>query len=184
MVCSMMVFLDRDGTINVERHHLASVEGMQLLPGAAAGIRLLNQLGCPVVVISNQPVVARGGCSLEMLDTINRRMVELLASEGASLDAIYTCPHSPEDGCACRKPKTGLIEKGRRAFRAELARSFVVGDKCSDIQAGLASGATTFLVRTGHGLGTERSGKCMPDYVVDDLEIAAERICAIIQKAP
>jgi D-glycero-D-manno-heptose 1,7-bisphosphate phosphatase len=184
MVCSMMVFLDRDGTINVERHHLASVEGMELLPGAADGIRLLNQLGCPVVVISNQPVVARGGCSPETLDAINRRMVELLASEGAALDAIYACPHSPEDGCTCRKPKTGLIEKGRRAFEAELARSFVVGDKCSDIRAGLASGATTFLVRTGHGLDTERAGECEPDYIVDDLRDAAERIYGIIQRNP
>jgi D-glycero-D-manno-heptose 1,7-bisphosphate phosphatase len=177
-----MVFLDRDGTINVERHHLASVEGMELLPGAADGIRLLNQIGCLVVVISNQPVVARGGCSLETLEAINRRMVELLASEGASLDAIYVCPHSPEDGCTCRKPKTGLIERGRRAYGNEVGRSFVVGDKCSDIQAGLNSGATTLLVRTGHGRDTESSGECKPEYVVDNLKVAAEQICGIIQR--
>src|ERR1700733_2898288 len=103
-------------------------------------------------------------------------MVELLGSEGVALDAVYTCPHSPEDGCTCRKPKTGLIKKGRRAYGAEVAPSFVVGDKCSDIQAGLTSGATTFLVRTGHGLDTERSGECKPDYIVEDLKAAAERI--------
>ncbi len=110
----MLVFLDRDGTINVERHHLTSVEGMQLLPGAAEGIRMLNRLGVPVVVISNQPAVGRGECLPETLRAINRRMVELLAADGAVLDGIYVCPHLPEDGCACRrKPKTGLIERCR-----------------------------------------------------------------------
>jgi D-glycero-D-manno-heptose 1,7-bisphosphate phosphatase len=177
----VIVFLDRDGTINVERHHLASVEGMELLPGASEGIRMLNRIGCPVVVISNQTVVGRGECSLETLEAINRRMVELLANEGAALDGIYVCPHVPEDGCTCRKPKTGLIEDAVRAFGAE-SGGFVIGDKCSDILAGLNSGATTFLVRTGHGLHTERSGNCTPHYIVDDLKTAAERICFIIQR--
>ena len=178
----VIVFLDRDGTINVERHHLASVDGMQLLPRAADGIRLLNELCCRVVVVSNQPVVARGGCSLETLDAINQRMVELLAREGAALDAIYVCPHSPEEGCTCRKPKTGLIEKGRLTFGAELTRSFVVGDKCSDIETGRSTGAITLLVRTGHGLEAEHSESCTPDYIVDDLKAAAEQICCIIQR--
>jgi D-glycero-D-manno-heptose 1,7-bisphosphate phosphatase len=179
---SGIVFLDRDGTINVERHYLASVSGMQLLPGAAQGIRMLNESGLAVVVISNQPVVARGGCSLETLDAINRRMVELLAADGAALDGIYTCPHRPEDGCVCRKPKIGLIEQAWRDLDARSARSFLVGDKCSDIQAGRNAGATTFLVRTGHGLEAELSGNCTPDYIVNDLKAAAERICCIIHR--
>ena len=178
----MLVFLDRDGTINVERHHLASVEGMQLLPGAAEGIRLLNGLGVPVVVISNQPVVGRGLCTPETLGAINRRMVELLAAAGAVVDGIYVCTHLPEDHCACRKPKTGLMEDAARALATSPAGSFMVGDKCSDVQAGLSSGATTFLVRTGHGRETERSGNCTPDYIVDDLKAAAERICCIIHR--
>ena len=116
----VLVFLDRDGTINVERHHAWLPRSEGYVPVAARssrqGIRLLNQLGCPVVVISNQPVVARGGCSLETLDTINQRMVELLARVGATLDAIYICPHSPGRWRLrfCRKPETGLLEKGRR----------------------------------------------------------------------
>ena len=178
----VLVFLDRDGTINVERHHLTSVEGMQLLPGAAEGIRMLNRLGIPVVVISNQPSVGRRECLPETLRAINRRMVELLAADGAALSGIYICPHLPEDDCACRKPKTGLIEDAARALGTNPAGSFLVGDKCSDVQAGLSAGATTFLVRTGHGLEAERSGNCTPDYIVDDLKAAAEQICCIIHR--
>lgn len=176
-----LVILDRDGTINIERNYLSSIENMELLPGAAEGIRILNRLNCPVVVISNQPVVARGDCSLETLEAIHRRMNALLAGEGAAVDAIYFCPHSPADNCACRKPKTALFEKARDAFTADLARSFVVGDKCSDIQAGRGIGATTFLVRTGHGLETERARECCPHHVVDDLKAAAAGISSIIR---
>ena len=179
---SGIVFLDRDGTINVERHYLASVSGMQLLPGAAQGIRMLNESGLVVVVISNQTVVARGECSLETLEAINQRMVDLLADEDAVVDAIYSCPHSRDDACDCRKPKIGLIEQAWRDLDARTARSFLVGDKCSDIQAGRNAGATTFLVRTGHGLEAERSAKCAPHYIVDDLKAAAERICCIIHR--
>ncbi len=178
----MLVFLDRDGTINVERHHLTSVEGMQLLPGAAEGIRMLNRLGVPVVVISNQPTIGRGECLPETLGAINRRMVELLAADGAALDGIYICPHRPEDDCACRKPKTGLLKDAARALGADPAGSFLVGDKCSDVQAGVSIGALTFLVRTGHGLEAEHSGKCTPDYIVDDLKAAADLICCIIHR--
>ena len=176
------VFLDRDGTVNVEQHYLSSVEGMELLPGAAAGVRVLNGLGWPVVIVSNQTVVARGDCSLDTLRAINQRMIDLLANEGAAVEGIYYCPHMPEDDCACRKPKTRLLENAARVFGGDLAGSFLVGDKCSDIDAGLATGAVTILVRTGHGLDTEFAGGCTPHYIVDDLRTAAERISCIIQK--
>lgn len=179
-----IVFLDRDGTVNVERNYLSCAEGMELLPGAAAGIRLLNLLGCPVVIVSNQTVVGRGDCSLETLGGIDRRMIELLANEGAALDGIYYCLHLPGEGCACRKPKTGLLETAGRALGAGLAGAFLVGDKCSDIQAGLTAGATTLLVRTGYGLRTERGSECTPHYIVDDLFAAAQQISCIIQGNP
>ena len=178
-----ILFLDRDGTINVERHHLAKVDGMELLPGAAEGIRILKQLGWPIVVVSNQTVVARGDCSIQTLRAINQRMLDLLAAEGAAIDGIYYCPHMPDDGCACRKPKTALLENAGRVFGADLAGSFLVGDKCSDIQAGIDIGATTFLVRTGHGRNTEENSNCAAHYVADDLKAAAEEICCIIQRS-
>lgn len=176
-----IALLDRDGTINFERNYLSTVEGMCLLPGSAEAVHKLNALGLPVVVISNQTVVARGECSLDSLRAINRRMVELLAEQGASVDAIYWCPHSPDDGCACRKPKTGLLDHAAWIFGADLTRSFLVGDKCSDILAGLNAGATTFLVRTGHGEIAVQSGACAPHYTVENLSSATELICRIIQ---
>lgn len=176
-----IILLDRDGTINVEHHHLSTIAGMELLPGAAGGVRMLDGLGYPIVVVSNQTVIARGDCSLETLRAINQRMVDLLAEEGATVDGIYYCTHMPEDGCTCRKPKTALLENAGRIFGADLAASFLVGDKCSDIQAGFDTAATTFLVRTGHGRSAEESSDCAPDYIVDDLRAAAERICGIIQ---
>lgn len=182
MTENRIVFLDRDGTVNVEQNYLSTVEGMELLPGAAEGIRMLNRLGCPVVIVSNQTVVGRGDCSLETLGAIDRRMTELLANEGAAVDGIYYCPHLPGDACTCRKPKIGLLETAARTLGADLAGSFLVGDKCSDIQAGLTAGAITFLVRTGHGLNTERAGDCTPHYIVDDLRAAAEHISCIIQR--
>jgi histidinol-phosphate phosphatase family protein len=117
-----LVFLDRDGTVNVEQHHLATVDGMELLPGAAEGIRILNKLGCPVVIVSNQTVVGRGDCSLETLGAINRRMTELLANEGAAVDGIYYCPHLPDDACNCRKPKIGLLETAAWETNAPIFR--------------------------------------------------------------
>ena len=184
MTRDRIVFLDRDGTVNVEQNYLSSVEGMELLPGAAEGIRMLNRLGCPVVIVSNQTVVGRGDCSLETLGAIDRRMTELLANEGAAVDGIYYCPHLPDDACTCRKPKIGLLETAARVLAVDLAGSFLVGDKCSDIQAGLTAGAVTFLVRTGHGLNTESAGDCTPHYIVHDLRAAAERISGIILEFP
>jgi mannose-1-phosphate guanylyltransferase/phosphomannomutase len=178
-----IVFLDRDGTINVERHHLSTIEGMELLPGAAEAVRMLDALGLPIIVVSNQTVVARGDCSLETLKAINQRMVELLADQGATVDGISYCPHLPDAGCSCRKPKTALLENAGRIFGADLAGSFLVGDKCSDIQAGLDTGATTFLVRTGHGRTAEANADCTPHHIVDDLRVAAERIRGIIQRS-
>jgi histidinol-phosphate phosphatase family protein len=178
-----IIFLDRDGTINVERHHLATVEGMELLPGAAEAVRALNQLDLPVVVVSNQTVVARGDCSLETLRAINQRMVDLLAAQGASIDGIYYCPHLPGDNCPCRKPRTALLENALAIFGGDPAQSFLVGDKCSDIDAGLAVGATTFLVRTGHGRVTEENSNCTAHYITDDLRTGTETICCIIQRS-
>jgi D-glycero-D-manno-heptose 1,7-bisphosphate phosphatase len=177
-----IVFLDRDGTINVEQSYLSSVEGMRLLPGAAEGIRLLNELRCPVVIVSNQTVVGRGNCSLETLQAINRRMLELLAEQGAVVNEIYYCTHLPDEGCACRKPNTGLLENAARVFGAELHDSFLVGDKCSDIQAGLNAGSITILVRTGYGLNEELAGRCTPHFIVDDLRTAAEQISGMLQR--
>ncbi len=171
-----IVFLDRDGTIVVERNYLTDPAAVALLPNAAAGIRRLNGLGLPVAVVTNQAAVGRGVLSLATLGEIHARLRLLLAEDGARVDGIFFCPHAPEEGCRCRKPATGLLEEAARALDGDLSRSLLVGDKASDIGAGRAAGCRTFLVRTGYGAGQTFAEGEEPDAVVDDLLAAAEAI--------
>ena len=162
-------FLDRDGTIIVERHYLSDPDGVELLPDAAVGIRALRRSGMPVVVISNQPGIGRGLYDADAVERVNARMVSLLEAEGVTVDRIYLCPHTPEDGCACRKPAPGLVYEAARDLLRSPARSIVVGDKRCDVELGAAVGATTVLVRTGYGAETEREPGIQVNHVIDTL---------------
>jgi D-glycero-D-manno-heptose 1,7-bisphosphate phosphatase len=177
--------LDRDGTINVERDHLADPDAVELIPGTAAAIvRLRDELGLGVVVVTNQAQIGRGSLSPERLAEINERLATLLAAEGASLDAVYHCPHVPEDGCACRKPRPAMALRAARRFAFDPARSFVVGDHAGDMGLGRAVGATTILVLTGHG-GEERpKADGLADHVAADLGAAVDIIAAQLAEAP
>lgn len=170
---SRLVLLDRDGTINVDKHYLSSPEELVLLPGAAAGIRHFNELGLTVAVVTNQSAVGRGYMEITRLDAVHERLRELLRAEGAEVEAIYVCPHRPEEGCACRKPLPGLARVAAEEWGADLGQSFVVGDKVCDIDLGRGVGAITFLVTTGYGAEVAAAGLCHPDYTVPDLEAAA-----------
>jgi len=167
------ILLDRDGTIIVERHYLADPAGVELLPGAGAALRRLSQLGFRFIVVTNQSGVARGYFDEATLAAIHARMHELLAAEHVAIDAVYHCPHHDRDACTCRKPLPGMAERAADEFGFELREAIVVGDKCADVGLGRAIGATTILVRTGHGLDTDRSGECRADYTADDLSDAA-----------
>lgn len=153
------VFLDRDGTLNVEIDFLRTPEELELIPGAARAVRKLNELGLPTCVISNQSGVARGYLTEAGLIPIHARLQEELAREGAHIDRIYYCPHHPSEGvapyniaCDCRKPEPGMLLRGARELNIDPAASFVVGDRLGDIQAGRTVGATTILVLTGYGM--------------------------------
>lgn len=168
------VILDRDGTIIAERHYLRDPQQVELLPGAAEGIAALNRMGLGVVVVTNQSGVGRGYFDAEALQLVHAQMVRLLAAAGATIEAIYSCPHCPEDDCACRKPKTGLAEKAAAQWGFEARRCWVVGDKPCDIELGRRLGAETFLVRTGYG--GQFAGACPADHVVDDLTAVSRLI--------
>jgi D-glycero-D-manno-heptose 1,7-bisphosphate phosphatase len=174
------VLLDRDGTIIVEKHYLSDPDGVELIEGAAAGLRKLADLGLGLVVVTNQSAIGRGLLDAERLEEIHRRMLDQLGAQGVRLEGIYFCPHHPDDGCGCRKPRTGLVDRAAEHLRFDAARSFVVGDAAGDVELGRALGATTLLVRTGHGAATHAQARPRADYVVADLREAADVIAGLL----
>lgn len=180
------VFLDRDGTINREVTHLKSPDQLELLPGTASAIRRLNRSGTLAVVITNQPVIARGDVSFEGLDRIHARLESQLGAGGAFLDGLYFCPHHPDKGfpgevmelkgpCTCRKPEPGLIDQACRDLGIGRQGSWMVGDTTSDIEAGRRAGVRTVLLRTGHA-GVDAKHAVRPDYTAPDLVDAVDWI--------
>lgn len=168
------VLLDRDGTLNVERHYLRDPDLLELLPGVVAGLHLLRAAGFGLVVLTNQSGIARGYFTTADLDAVHARLGELLADAGLSLDGIYACPHGPDDGCTCRKPGVGLALAAAREHGFDPACGYVIGDKVADIALGRALGAAAVLVRTGYGRATEQAGGVVPAFVADDLLAAAQ----------
>ncbi|HWR04001.1 MAG TPA: HAD-IIIA family hydrolase [Humidesulfovibrio sp.] len=182
---SPAVFLDRDGTVIVEKHYLHDPDGVELLPGAAEGMRRMVALGLRLVLVSNQSGVGRGYFGRDAVERVHGRLIELLAAQGVRLDALYICPHAPgKDGagepCGCRKPLPGLIERASRELGLDPARSFVIGDKPCDVDMGLVVNATTFLVTTGYGAAHAAAGDCRPHHVAAGLSEAAGIIESIL----
>lgn len=145
------IFLDRDGTINVYKGFLTNPDDFELLPGAVEAIREINHSGYLAIVVSNQPVIARGDCTFKELQIIHDKMETLLGKEGAFVDAIYYCPHHPDKGfegerpeykmdCDCRKPKAGLLLQAAKEWNIDLAQSYMIGDSERDVEAGRNAG--------------------------------------------
>jgi len=179
------VFLDRDGTINEERNYLWRVEDFSFIDGAAEAIGLLKGAGFLVVVVTNQSGIGRGLYNEEDLDRLHRHMQDELGKRGAEVDACYFCPHHPQHGtgeygveCDCRKPLPGMLFRAAGELGINLSASWMIGDKLADMEAGLAAGCRTMMVRTGYG-AVEAAG--VPDDVpvVDDLLAAARFIIDI-----
>jgi len=176
----MMVILDRDGTIVVDRHYLADPAGLEFLPGAAAGLRMLHQQGHRLVLITNQSGIGRGLITESQLEAVHARLRQMMRSAGAPLAAIYYCPHTPEAGCACRKPGSELFWRAAAELGFEPDEAVVVGDKSSDVAFGVRVGARTILIASEPATGpaTARSEPA-PDYVVTDLVQAADAILGL-----
>ncbi len=180
------VFLDRDGTLvkEVSRDGLRTAEELELLPGAADAVHALNLAGYRTVLVTNQPVVAKGFTSDAELRRTHNKLETLLGMEHAFLDRIYFCPHHPEKGfpgerpelkiaCDCRKPKTGMVEQAVRALNIDLTRSWFIGDTTTDIQTAKNAGIRSILVGTGYGGGDQRH-TVTPDHVASDVKSAVE----------
>lgn len=169
---SRAVFLDRDGTINVEVDYLHDPARCLLLPGVGEAIARLNRTGFTVIVVTNQAGVGRGKFPLTAIDEVHHRLDELLAPFDAHVDAYYYCPHHPDAACPCRKPLPGMIHEAAGTWGIDLGRSFMIGDKVSDVEAGIAAGCTAGLVLTGYGtknLAECRSRGTEPAFIVADL---------------
>lgn len=176
------IFLDRDGTIIEETDNLTSKEEIKLIAGAIEGIKIFNKLGYPVLVVTNQPVVARGWISEDELRKINDIIQGRFKKEGASILAIYSCPHHPQADikkyriqCNCRKPGTLMFKKATSDFKIDLAASCSIGDRTADIKAGKNLKIKTYLVKTGFG-GSDNNYPVKADYKVGDLLAAAQLI--------
>lgn len=173
------IFLDRDGTVNREVNYLSDPADFELLPGAADTIAQWNGQGWAVVLVTNQSGVGRGYFTLDAVNVIHDLMRKELEQAGARLDGIYLCPHHPDFGCSCRKPGTALFEKAASDLGLDLARSYFIGDKLSDLLPAREFEARAVLVRTGHGpehvhAVSESLLSCA--WIVDDLPAAARRM--------
>jgi histidinol-phosphate phosphatase family protein len=175
------VFLDRDGTINEEVEYLDDPQDLCLIPGVAEAIRLLNQARVPAIVVTNQAGVGRGYFSEARVEAIHQQLAKQLAAHGARLDVIYYCPHRPDEGCDCRKPNPGMLKRAAQERDIDLGRSFAVGDKVSDLEAGRRAGCRIVLVLTGYGAEAQESfehSDFQPDFTAQDLLQAVRWILA------
>jgi D-glycero-D-manno-heptose 1,7-bisphosphate phosphatase len=182
---SAAIFIDRDGTLNEDIGYVATVDQLILYPWAAEAVRLINRAGLKAIVVTNQSGVARGMHTEETLKAIHSTMIEDLAEQGARIDAVYYCPHHPEIGdsryriaCKCRKPQTGMLDAASREHNIDLGRSFVIGDKATDIQLAHNAGTRAALVLTGYG----RQTRAHPEHRSRTPEIVAKNLLEAVKQ--
>jgi len=174
------ILLDRDGTIIVEREYLSNPDQVELLPNADVGLRKMQAMGFGLIIVTNQSGIGRGFFSEEVLQKTHQKINEEFKNKGVTLDGFLVCPHAPEDNCACRKPKTKLIDDAAKELHFEPSQCVVIGDKLCDIELARNLKATSILVRTGYGKEVERESDIQPDFVTDDLLGAAKIIVNFI----
>lgn len=172
------IFLDRDGTINVEKNYLIDPAELVLFPGVGEALRRGSEAGYLLVVVTNQSGVARGYFTTSEIDALHDHLQQELRPYGVQIDAFYHCPHHPEHGggrCRCRKGAPGMLLQAAQEHQIDLSASWMIGDKRSDIEAGSNAGCRTILVRTGYG---EQEGQGLPPatLIADSLTEAVELI--------
>jgi mannose-1-phosphate guanylyltransferase / phosphomannomutase len=183
------IFLDRDGVINQNGPKIDSPEKLTIIEGVPEAIRVLNKAGYMIIIVTNQPEIAKGFFSFEKLEIVHKHLKEQLAKKGARIDAIYVCPHHPEKGfpgevpelkisCGCRKPEPGMILKAIAEYSIDLKQSWMVGDSKSDIVAGQKAGLKTIFIASGGGSSSkqEKELECTPDFESQNLSEAVKLI--------
>lgn len=169
------IFLDRDGVIIQDKNYAFEISTIEFLPRSIEALKLIPA-DYLKIIISNQSGIARGLFTCEHAESFNQALVDMLEKNGVIIEKIYYCPHGPDDDCECRKPKIGLFESAKRHYNIDYEKSWVIGDKDSDVQAGKNIGSRTILVKTGYA-GLERAAlTTKPDFIVNNLYEAAEII--------
>jgi heptosyltransferase-2 len=181
-LAGVTVFLDRDGTLNYDSGYLKSAAELRLLPDVAAALARLKTAGARLVVVTNQSGISRGFLTLKDLETIHARLQGMLEQEDAALDAIYFCPHHPDDGCRCRKPGTAMVERAISELQLDLKRSYVVGNHLRDVQLARNVGAKAILLASGEvgaqALNALKVEQAEPDVIVASMTGAVDWILA------
>ena len=167
-----VVFLDRDGTINEDIGYLYKTEDLQFIPGSLEAMRSL-QKDFLLFVITNQQGISQGVFSEKEFLDFNRRFLELLGDNGINIEEVYFCPHTREENCKCRKPKTFFIEKAEMEYELDIKNSYMIGDHSSDIEVALNLDIGTIYLLSGHGKKHVDQLKSKPDHIAEDLFKAA-----------
>jgi D,D-heptose 1,7-bisphosphate phosphatase len=179
IMANRAVFFDRDGVINKEIGYLDSPDKVEIIPGVSEAISLLNKNKFKVVVITNQSGIARGYFTESTLNEINDFIKSELEKDHGKIDAVYYCPHHPDEGCDCRKPKIGMIEKAKEDLDIDLENSYLIGDKVTDVQTGVNAKLKSILLLTGYGREEKEKLKdsgIEVDYIAEDPLSAIEWI--------
>jgi heptosyltransferase-2 len=180
------VFLDRDGTLNPDPGYIGRPEDFELHPGVGAALARLNRAGACLILVTNQSGIARGMFTPDDLEAIHEKLADRLALHGARFDAIYHCPHHPEERCTCRKPAIGMAERAIAELGLDRSRMYLVGDQASDVEMAKRLEARSIFVTTGNGtaqtLAALRSRRLLPDHVADCLEMAVDWILLDAQR--
>jgi heptosyltransferase-2 len=180
------IFLDRDGTLNPDPGYIKSPDQFELFPGVAEALASLTRAGARLIVVTNQSGVARGLLSYDDLNAIHAKLTRLLENAGATLDAIYFCPHHPDDGCGCRKPNRGMIDQAVREWSVDIGRSYVIGDHVRDIELAKRVGTRSVLVTTGvvssHEAERLKESEAAPDWVASSLAEAVDWLMADVER--
>ncbi|MDH4223652.1 MAG: HAD-IIIA family hydrolase [candidate division Zixibacteria bacterium] len=179
-----VIFLDRDGTLTIEKDFVSSIEEIEFVPGAKEALRALQELNYRLIIVSNQSGINRGLMTKTQVEKVNDFIMDELEKEGIKIDGIYYCPHHPDEGCNCRKPGTGLIEKALSKYNLKLKDSWVIGDKLSDVMLGKNIRGKSILVLTGYGRDMQQKleidfikfPRQKPDYIAEDILDAATHI--------
>jgi len=170
------IFLDRDGTLIEEVDFLSRVEDLKLFPFTRRAVELFRSNGFRLIVITNQSGIGRGLFDEEAMHAIHRQIQRELND---AIDAFYFCPHLPDAGCTCRKPRSGMIESAMQDFDIDLQNSWIVGDKALDVEIGRNSHLRSALVLTGYGAQHQASLEFTPDVVAENLLVAAQKIVSL-----